>query len=176
MDKGKGPATSGFEGTVSEVADLSSATPKTIPPVDTVMKTSNYPLPAPPKGYRFRPILRQGHEFVGSLSLLSGRYYPRILSHPRLRETVSEALDRPEEDGGVVSSDNLWALEGLSGGFYNSMDPTRYKQNRVTMLQDADIEAMASLREYAEQEQKERQEAALRNQMDVDDDAADIYA
>jgi hypothetical protein len=137
------------------------------------IKQPNYPLPQPPEGYKLRPILKPGFEFIGALGLISGRYYPRILSHPKLRPIVEAPLQEP---GSIATLDNLWALEGLSGGYFNSMDPVKYKKSRMEMMRDADREALNSLREFAEQRRMESQLANgnLDNNMDVDYD--DIYA
>lgn len=135
---------------------------------------ANYPLPQPPLGYKFRPILTPGHEFIGAMGLISGRYYPRILSHPRLRSTVGEALSRPAEKGGVVISDNLWALEGLSGGYFNTMDPIKYKKSRIAMMQDADRDALAMLRDYAQEKQRQLNGNSEVDPMDMDVD--EMYA
>ena len=105
-------------------------------------------LPAAPMGYKFRPITEPGYQIVVELGLISGRYYPRILSHPQVAPAVREAFSRPLEEGGVASANNLWALEGLSGGYHNSVDPHRYKRNRVTMMQDADKESLIQLQAY----------------------------
>jgi hypothetical protein len=135
-------------------------------------KHPNYPLPQPPEGYRLRPILKPGYEFIGALGLISGRYYPRILSHPKLRPIVEKPFP---ETGSVATWDNLWALEGLSGGFFNSMDPIKYKKSRMTMIQDADREALSMLREFAEQKRLERK-ASIGNFDNMDVDYDDIYA
>ncbi|KAF9530438.1 hypothetical protein CPB83DRAFT_905381 [Crepidotus variabilis] len=173
----------GAQGSTSSISGLvtNPETPSgmigSIPPVDNVLKGSDYPLPLPPKGYRFRPILAPDQEFVGALSLLSGRYYPRVLSHPKLKETVDEALDRSWEEGGVTSSDNLWALEGLSGGYYNAMDPYRYQKSRVAMFQDADKEAISTLTNYVEQRRQEAEQATNGSMIDpMEIDIDDIYA
>lgn len=138
-------------------------------------KDPYYLLPQAPIGFKFRPILVSGYEFIGAMGLISGRYYPRILSHPVLKPTVEAALLQPREEGGVISSDNLWALEGLSGGYFNSMDPVRYKKSRLAMMQDADLDALARLRDYAEQKRMESKAATTADAaMDVDID--DIYA
>ena len=108
-----------------------------------------YPLPEAPEGYQFRAILPEGHEAIISMSLISGRYYPRILSHPLLDQTLRRALSKPPEQGGLVDSNNLWALEGLCAGFYNSVDPTHYKGTRKGMLEDADKVARQQLEDYA---------------------------
>lgn len=123
-------------------------------------------LPQAPKGYRFRPILMPGFEFVGAMGLISGRYYPRILDHPRLRPRVTAALSTPTET--QLGFDNLWALEGLSGGFFNSVDPFRYKPNRVAMMQDADAEAMQQLNDYIVEKKNKH------NALQPEDDAMDV--
>ena len=97
------------------------------------------------------------------MGLISGRYYPRILSHPRLRSTVGEALSRPAEKGGVVISDNLWALEGLSGGYI------RYKKSRIAMMQDADCDALTMLGDYAQEKRSQLDGLADPMDMDVDE-------
>lgn len=107
-----------------------------------------YSLPEAPEGYRFRAILPEGHESIIALSLISGRYYPRILSHPLLDRTLRKALSKPPEHGGLVDSNNLWALEGLSAGFYNSVDPTHYKGTRSVMMDEADKVARQQLEDY----------------------------
>lgn len=141
-----------------------------ISPRDGSGKYPNYPLPQPPEGYRLRPILKPGYEFIGALGLISGRYYPRILSHPNLRPVVEAPLPETES---IATLDNLWALEGLSGGYFNSMDPIKYKKSRMIMMQDADHEALTMLREFAEQKRMESADGKFDN-MDVDFD--DIYA
>jgi len=103
-------------------------------------------LPQPPLGFKFRPILTPGYEFVGGMGLVSGRYYPNILAHPKMVPTVQAAFAKPY----ITASNNLWALEGLSGGYFNSVDPHIYKKSRIAMMQDADKEALTQLQEYLE--------------------------
>ncbi|KAF8634585.1 hypothetical protein AX17_004174 [Amanita inopinata Kibby_2008] len=138
----------------------------------TVSKT-HYPLPEAPEGYRFRPILPEGYEAVISLSLISGRYYPRILSHPLLGDTLTEAITKPPEEGGLMDSSNLWALEGLSAGFYNSVDPIHYKTTRALMIEEADRVARQQLEGYLAERIRERMgedgSSRLGGAMDVDE-------
>ncbi|KIK50604.1 hypothetical protein GYMLUDRAFT_234563 [Collybiopsis luxurians FD-317 M1] len=110
--------------------------------------TTHHELPEPPTGYKFRPILESDYEAVFSLTLLSGRYYPGILSHPLLSEAVTTAFT-PEGEINPLSS-HLWALEGLEAGIANSMDPIRYKKDRLKMLVDAENSAREQLREHLE--------------------------
>ena len=105
-------------------------------------------LPAAPVGFKLRPITEPGYQIVLELGLISGRYYPRILSHPKVVPAVREAFSRSIEEGGVSSANNLWALEGLSGGYHNSVDPSKYKRSRVIMMQDADKESLMQLQAY----------------------------
>jgi Transcription-silencing protein Clr2 len=105
-------------------------------------------LPAAPIGFKFRLITEPDYQIVVELGLISGRYYPRILSHPKVVPAVQAAFDRPIEQGGVSSGNNLWALEGLSGGYHNSVDPHKYKRSRVGMMQDADRESLIQLQAY----------------------------
>jgi hypothetical protein len=61
----------------------------------------------------------------------------------------------------MLSAGHLWALEGLFGGYKNSVDPTIYKANREKMMSDASREAMLAIQEHV----KERRSAAP---MDLD--------
>ena len=120
-------------------------------------------LPTAPVKYKLRPILDPEHEAVVELGLISGRYYPRILSHPRVIPAVRTAFSRPIEEGGVSNSNNLWALEGLCGGYHNSVNPIKYKRGRVSMIQDADKEALEQLQTYR------RDQVETMNRFDEDD-------
>lgn len=128
-------------------------------------------LPRAPEGYKFRSILEPGFEFVGAMGLISGRYYPRVLRHPRVLPSVERALDRSTNLG---ETSNLWALEGLSGGYFNSVDPIRYKKSRTIMLLDADKEAISELQTYKQARLLAEQNpvgdgAGAADGMDVDD-------
>ncbi len=134
-------------------------------------------LPLAPEGYKFRPILEPGFEFVGAMGLISGRYYPRVLRHPRVLPSVKRALDRSTNLG---ETSNLWALEGLSGGYFNSVDPIRYKKSRTIMLLDADKEAISELQTYKQARLLAEQNPVgevLHNGVGVSDgmDVDDIY-
>ncbi|KAI6041303.1 hypothetical protein EDC04DRAFT_2670256 [Pisolithus marmoratus] len=121
--------------------------------------SSPFPLPPPPEGFKFRPILTPGYEAVISLNLIAGRYYPRLLQHPLLHACVEKALD--VESGGLVEASQLWALEGLTPGFNNTMDPVRWRPTRVGMVREADKEARQGLEEHwrARAREKEEREA-----------------
>jgi hypothetical protein len=106
-----------------------------------------YPLPPPPTGFKFRPILHPGFEGVIALGLLAGRYYPRILAHPLIQPAVQQTYANSLEDGGLHGGDHLWALEGLSPGFFNPVDPVKAKPSRKLMLKDADGEAREDVEE-----------------------------
>lgn len=139
-----------------------------------------YLLPKAPAGYKFRPILSPGHEAVVNLGLISGRYYPGILHHPHLRPLVQQAMESGLDSGRVMQSNNLWALEGLSAGYHNAVDPTSYKKSRTEMVQDADKIAGTQLEEHKQQrisnrdvamseEKYEPKEEAETERMDIDD-------
>ncbi|KAJ7823025.1 hypothetical protein B0H13DRAFT_2291322 [Mycena leptocephala] len=118
-----------------------------------------FALPPAPTGFKFRPILAPGYEVVLCLSLVSGRYYPRILQHPLMKPYLNEVI--PLDPTTMLSAGHLWALEGLFGGYKNSVDPTIYKANREKMMSDASREAMLAIQEHV----KERRSAAP---MDLD--------
>lgn len=108
--------------------------------------TTQYDLPQPPSGFKFRPILESDYEAVFSLTLLSGRYYPGILEHPLLLDTVRTAF-MPEGEINP-STAYLWALGGLEAGINNTMDPIRYKKDRLKMLVDAEDSTREQLKEH----------------------------
>jgi len=176
--KGKGkaievPEAPGDEAS-GQAVDSSTAAQGSTPPVDGALSASKskersaneqlshpilsspFPLPLPPEGFKFRPILTAGYEAVLSLNLIAGRYYPRLLRHPLLDTQVEKALD--VEGGHVVETSQLWALEGLAPGYYNTMDPVRWRADRVTMVRGADKEARQGLEEHWRARAKERDE------------------
>lgn len=102
--------------------------------------------PEPPTGYKFRSILKGDWEAVMDISLLSGRYYPGILSNPLLSDHL-ERLLRLEEP-----VDHLYALEGLVPGYYNSVDPEFPKESRAAMFVEAIAEAKSRCEEWFDKE------------------------
>lgn len=96
-------------------------------------------LPPPPKGYKFRPIIPEGHEVVVSVSLISGRYYAGLYEHPLLGDVINKALSGT--DGPLYEHRHLWALEGLMPGAFQSMDPSEWRPTRATMIDDATTES-----------------------------------
>jgi hypothetical protein len=134
---------------------------------------SHYALPDAPMGYKFRPILSEGLEAVISLTLISGRYYPRILSHPLLKEAVAQALN-PGEHGGLLDSNQLWSLEGLSAGHSNCVDPTRYVSSRDKMKQEAEESARQIMQDYVSTWIHEEEMKKEKQEMDVDELPMDL--
>lgn len=109
---------------------------------------AQYPLPDPPQGYKFHAILPPGNECVLSLSLISGRYYPRLFTHPLLGPVVQKALANPVSEGGLYGSKHLWALEGLLPGIHQSMEPEHWKSSRHVMFKEADTQARTLLKQF----------------------------
>ena len=96
-----------------------------------------------------------------ALTLISGRYYPQLLWHPLLKPSIENALGNSIEAGeGLRHAQHLWALEGLSPGFYNAVDPTIAKPDRLMMVKDAEKLSMEDL---------ERCKASLLNE-EIEDD------
>jgi hypothetical protein len=137
-------------------AKLASMQPSSNIQLSRPANSERYPLPPAPTGFKFRPILPPGHESVVSLTLISGRYYPCLLSHPLLQPIVNGALVQVSEPGGAMENEHLWAMEGLSPGYFNCVDPTHYKKDRSQMTKDADKEAHMELEEHWQQRQKEK--------------------
>ncbi|KAF8269802.1 hypothetical protein EI94DRAFT_1724363 [Lactarius quietus] len=133
---------------MSAPSSLPKATTSTIarPDADAPNTQLAVPLPPPPRGFRFRPILPEGYEVVVSLALVSGRYYPRLLAHPLLRPIVRD-LQGGDVDETVRKPvyDRLFALEGIIPGFVNASEATRWKPSRPKMVRDAAAEQSAVL-------------------------------
>ena len=115
------------------------------PPPDSPVNFPNLPsasLPKPPDGFKFRPILKTGSEIVLDASLISGRYYPELLKHPLLQNTLV----------GVDSTDarvsQLTALCGLLPGTVNSMECVDWAPTRIKMIQHADVTAHEDLLQH----------------------------
>ena len=102
--------------------------------------------PVPPFGYKFRSILKGDWEAVMDVSLLSGRYYPRILVNPLL----SDHLDRLIRLEAQV--EHIYALEGLAPGYYNSVEPESPRENRAMMFFEAIAEAKSKCEEWFDKE------------------------
>ncbi|KAJ6518874.1 hypothetical protein C8R45DRAFT_8229 [Mycena sanguinolenta] len=127
-----------------------------------------FALPSAPAGFKFRPILAPGHEVVMCLSLISGRYYPHILQHPLLRPILNDVI--PLDPTTMLGAAHLWALEGLFGGYKNSVDPTVYKGNREKMLMDAQKDATEALLEHLKEKQSDQMNQPIRSdEMEVDE-------
>lgn len=150
--QGNAPAVNGVSSTNSKSKERSANEQLSHP-----ILSSPFPLPPPPEGFKFRSILAAGHEAVLSLNLIAGRYYPRLLRHPLLESCVEKALQT--EIGTVVETSQLWALEGLAPGYFNTMDPVRWRTNRVTMVREADKEARQGLEEHWRARARERDES-----------------
>jgi hypothetical protein len=103
------------------------------------------PLPPPPRGFRFRPILPEGYEVVISLALISGRYYPRLLAHPMLRPIVRDMQGHANEAASRLDGHHLFALEGILPGFFNASEATRWKASRAAMIWDGANKSSAAL-------------------------------
>lgn len=127
-------------------------------------KMSAVPLPPPPRGFRFRPILPVGYEVVVSLALVSGRYYPRLLAHPLLRPIVRDLQGDVDETATRPLYDSLFALEGILPGFFNASEATRWKPGRSTMVRDAAAERSAGLVRVWDTRRREAQEAAAQQE------------
>ncbi|KAH9072082.1 hypothetical protein EDB83DRAFT_2220334 [Lactarius deliciosus] len=125
-------------------------------------KMSAVPLPPAPRGFRFRPILPEGHEVVVSLALVSGRYYPRLLAHPLLRPIVRNLQgDDVNEPTKKPVYDRLFALEGILPGFVSASEATRWKPGRAKMVRDAAAERSAVLARVWDTRRRETQEAGF---------------
>jgi hypothetical protein len=115
--------------------------------------SSPFPLPEAPDGFKFRPILKPDTELIVDLTWIAGRYYPGLLKHKLLDRHVERAFT----SGGV----QLWALEGLTPGYYNTMDPTKWRATRSLMVREANHEARTGLERHWEDKERECREAKL---------------
>ncbi|KAG1776716.1 hypothetical protein EV702DRAFT_1046039 [Suillus placidus] len=114
---------------------------------------SAFPLPKPPDRFKFHPILKPGYEIVVDLMWITGQCYPSILEHRLLDRHVEHAL--------AAGGTQLWALEGLTAGCYNAMDPTKWKPTRKAMVREASHDAWVGVEERWKNKEKERQEVKL---------------
>ncbi|CCM01806.1 uncharacterized protein FIBRA_03873 [Fibroporia radiculosa] len=118
-----------------------------------------YPLPEPPRGFRFRAIHSPDHEVVLSLSYISGRYYPHLFSHPLMAPVIENARNIPQEAGGLYASRHLWAMQGLLPGIHQAMESSAWKPSRKMMFTEADAEARDHFKALWDQIKYERQQA-----------------
>ena len=148
--KGKGRATDSASAPPSPKNGAKDSSQPFTPPRPIL--TATYPLPDPPMGYKFKPILQPGNEVVLSLSLISGRYYPHLFHHPRLLKILQKAAQTtPNDISGLVQSKHVWAMQGLMPGVHQSMDPVTWKPTRYMMFTEADMIAREQLRRTREE-------------------------
>ena len=121
--------------------------------------TNAVPLPPPPRGFRFRPILPEGHEVVVTLSLVSGRYYPRLLAHPMLRPIVRDMEGHVNEAAARLDGHHLFALEGILPGFFNASEATQWKPGRSVIVRDTVAERSAMLARMWDVKRQQAQQA-----------------
>lgn len=143
-------ATRGFKATVDEglLPTIPSKNNFNAYHTMTSVAPGRYLIPQAPKGFRFRPILRTGYEAVLNLSLVSGRYYPRLLSHPLLEAKIRQNLEDPRlymDKVEVEEKMKLLSLEGLFPGHFSSVDPTFFKKNRHHILDEAEQGAISDM-------------------------------
>ncbi|KAF8582734.1 hypothetical protein K439DRAFT_1391266 [Ramaria rubella] len=137
----------------------SDSTAQNIPPHNTAPTSpqnlpniTSYALPKPPQGFKFRSIMKDGYEIVLDVSLISGRYYPGLLKHPLLQNTLA---DVNPDDARVAQ---LSALCGLLAGAVNSMECVDWAATRLGMIKHADLTAQQDLFQHwhpPNEEQKE---------------------
>ncbi|KAF7308845.1 Actin-related protein 8 [Mycena kentingensis (nom. inval.)] len=124
-------------------------------------------LPPAPGHFKFRPIVSPGYEIVVSLSLISGRYYPRLLEHPRLKKNLEINTQDTQH---IDNMSHLWSLVGLAPGIHNPCDPKYHKNGREKMLKDA---MKTAFKEIGSHVQKALQNAAAVEQ-EKEDDAMEV--
>ncbi|TFK53434.1 hypothetical protein OE88DRAFT_1625796 [Heliocybe sulcata] len=108
--------------------------------VQPPLMLASYPLPPAPLKYKFRPILPPGHEVVVSVSLIAGRYYPRIGTHPQAYANADRIRKASSDEAVFAYFNGISSLEGITPGLYNPVEPTYWKPKRLTMFRDADAE------------------------------------
>ncbi|THH16972.1 hypothetical protein EW146_g3760 [Bondarzewia mesenterica] len=130
---------------------------------------SGYPLPNAPRGFKFRPILTPGCQVVVTVTLISGRYYPGLFQHPLLAPLARSLKQDPRLCFHDETSHQLLSLEGLNPGYFNAVDPGRWKESRKAMVTEADKEKRADLWEIWMARLREKDAGAMMD-MDVDMD------
>ena len=117
------------------------------------------PLPPPPRGFRFRPILPEGFEVVVTLALVSGRYYPRLLAHPMLRPIVRDMEGHANEAAARLDGHHLFTLEGILPGFFNATEATQWKPGRSVIVRDVAAERSSMLARMWDVRRQQAQQA-----------------
>lgn len=98
-----------------------------------------YPLPEPPPGFKFRPIVKSGYEIVLDVAFIAGRYYPGLLNHLLLKDV----LDDPSTN--ELQIRQLSSLVSLVAGAVNSMECIEWTSTRAKMIQSANYTARQDL-------------------------------
>ncbi|KIY69639.1 hypothetical protein CYLTODRAFT_442498 [Cylindrobasidium torrendii FP15055 ss-10] len=126
-------------------------------------------LPPAPVGYKFHAILRPQREMVFSVILLGGRYYPRILTHQYLHPIV-----RTEEGKLNLNANFLCALEGLSAGTFNYVEPIEYKKDREEIVSYANMKAIENVRAYKESRLRHEANTAMDTEVASDEEVDEL--
>jgi len=125
-------------------------------------------LPDPPIGYRFRRITPSpDHEIHLSLTMLAGRYYPKLINSPLLESTFSSTTLRkfleslgdapPATDAGVGPLPPirvLLGMEGLLSGANCAIEALTWKEGRSPMFAQAWNQAKDDLAEFWRESRK----------------------
>lgn len=115
------------------MVSASSAVPK----VDQARRqVVPYTLPPAPLGCKFRALLKSGFEFVICPSVIAGRYYPNLFSHPLFASQLRLRLSTPEK---------LLCLSGLLPGRFNAIFAIKLLQTRHDTLLRSEETAQAEL-------------------------------
>jgi len=129
--------------------------------VQPPLMTTSYPLPPAPIKYKFRPILPPGYEVVVPLSLLAGRYYPHIGTHPQAYLNADRVRRTSNDDTLFEYFNGVSSLEGITAGYYNAVEPTKWKPNRLIMLRDADAEGRFDTNKQWQQKLQQPEDAMI---------------
>jgi hypothetical protein len=129
-------------------------------------------LPPPPTNYKFRPITIGDTEAAMRITLLSGRYYPGILSSELLTEDVKAAVAEMAGKGAPNQTPDdgyrLWALEGLTGGHFNSVDPREFHKKRSEQVRQADTLGRRALKDWIDRKRGADPMKVEEEEVDVD--------
>ncbi|EIN05974.1 hypothetical protein PUNSTDRAFT_145371 [Punctularia strigosozonata HHB-11173 SS5] len=124
-------------------------------PTERPAITEPNPLPPSPVGYKFRAIVKPGHDVVLAVELIAGRYYPGLLQHPLVQPEVLRSL----RNNTPADAQHLWSQEGLASGVHSAMEPWKPSVSRYTMMREAESDARKELFIYWRRLHVERQVA-----------------
>jgi hypothetical protein len=109
-------------------------------PATGTMSGFKNPLPVPPRGFVWRPILKKGYEIHAEAGTIAGRYYGRLMDHP----LIDVAKKQPMEDLASYQASML----GFSPGHDNAINPKKWQRERGEVERNGIPEAQQEVEQF----------------------------